>query len=108
MNNTWGKIKEWVSDFFDKDASKSILEPRRDWMIAVGIAFVATSLFALIGLYLFIQMNKGEIFITRTAAEPLQTIDRMKLEEVVKKNKEQGAVLDGLLLNRPQIVDPSR
>lgn len=87
---------------------KDLLNASRDWEIifSVFIAFILVS--ALFSVYLFLQINKGEIFTVRQNGNvSLDTINRTLLEDTLLffENKQQRFI--EMNKNKPRFVDPS-
>ena len=101
------KIKNFIIILFDRDASMFLPNPYRDWMFAVFVFLGLTTVLAGIGIYLLIELNRGEIFIIERKTQLIETIDAEKLQNVVEENEKQKQTFNNLLLEQPSVVDPS-
>lgn len=104
------KIKNSIdtSPFFDIDKEKIVGNAKRDWVIVLILFFLWAVLFSIVGIYLFFQINKGEIFIVVPDDTQLETtISRENLENVLKTYEDKETLLRNYRDNTPNIIDPS-
>src|SRR3989338_3360818 len=105
INEIVKKFKERLSMLFDRDTEPSP-KPYRDWMVAVFLFLFITAFFVSVGFFIFVEINKGEIFVVEKKIELPETIDTEKLQSIVETNEAKQKALDALLLKRSAIVDP--
>jgi len=102
-------LKEKISFLIDRDQQKLVLTTYRDWLILIVAFSLVSFVTAGIGLYLFIKINSGEIFIAEREGTRMQKIiDETELSKTIAHYEEKQAMSQELLLNRPRVVDPSR
>jgi len=87
---------------------RSVTHPTRDWKIILG-AFTALNIVIIIlSTFLFLQINKGEIFLVdSTSPSTVDSIDKVLLKETLSFFEEKERVFESLKRNKPTLVDPS-
>lgn len=81
--------------------------PEADWKIIVySTALLVLCMFAF-NIYIFIKIDKGEIFTTERIVESNRTLDVQKLESVVSHYIEQEAEYENVKKSLNTTPDPS-
>ena len=94
--------------FGGKRHQRSLIHPARDWKIILFIFSITNIIIAIFSAYLFLQINKGEIFLVEpTQTTIADTIDREALTETLLLFEKKTLNLEALKRNRPTLVDPS-
>lgn len=95
-------------EFGGKHHQRNLMHPARDWKIILFIFSITNIILAVFSAYLFLQINKGEIFLVEpTQAIIVDTIDREALKEVLLLFEEKSRNFEDLKRNKPTLVDPS-
>ena len=102
------KMKEVMARLLGRDAVSVTENPYRGWAYIVTAFLVAVLFFVFGGLYLFVRIKSGEIFISPEQAETRPIIDRARLDAVIELNSAKEEAIQDLLKNRPSFIDPSR
>lgn len=103
-------IKKFIS--FGKRAGvlrKPVLyRPYRDWKIIATVFVVLAVIAAALGTYLFLGVQKGEVFGSdRVIEKPKEVIDKGHLKEVIDSFDQRKIEREKLNSSRPSLVDPS-
>lgn len=102
------KITKKISRSRGKDKLKAPLRPFRDWGILLGFFFTLLLVLSVANVYLFIQINKEEIFAKeREVEEEIEMMDVELLERIIGNFDTRAENFDNLLEQKPGIVDPS-
>lgn len=96
----WSNFKEW---FLQVKRN-----PNRAWQIIFGSFVIATILLLAFSGYLFVKINRGEIFtVIKPETENLGTIDREKMEQVLKLFGQKALKLKEIKAGGTVYIDPS-
>lgn len=109
MNLIFKKIKElFSSNNTEVYRKKYIITAYRDWKILVSIFLVINIFIAAGSFYLFIKINKEEVFLLEyTGLILVDRIDKDRLNEVVEIFEDKKERFELLLKQKPKIADPS-
>ena len=87
---------------------RSVTHPTRDWIIILGTFATLNIIIIILSTFLFLQINKGEIFLVEAvSSSKVDSIDKVLLEETLSFFKEKERVFESLKRNKPVLVDPS-
>ena len=79
----------------------------RHWLLLLLIFVVLSTAMLLFSLYLFLQINEGDIFLVDPQEQvSLDTIDRAKLERVIDMFKERSVLFEARKTTVPSTPDP--
>lgn len=103
------KIIENFSNIWDKDKLKFIITPNRDWKIIVTSFFILFILLSVGNIYFFRLIDKEKIFFKKseTTPEKIKALDVVKLKKVVKYFENKEKMFNTLVVEKPNIIDPS-
>ena len=104
-------FKKIIKKFFQihgKDKLKILKRPFRDWGVLLVIFFTLLIFIALANAYLFIQINKEEIFAKeRAPEEEIEVLNVEGIKKTIDFFDKREENFNGLLKQKPIIVDPS-
>lgn len=87
---------------------RNLIRPARDWKIILFIFSITNITIAIFSAYLFLQINKGEIFLVEPPQTTfVDTIDREKLTKTLMLFEEKINNFEVLKRNKPTLVDPA-
>lgn len=109
------KENKKIKDFFrsrmkkiHKNGNKDNLDANRVWKIIIIIFIVINLCVIVLSLYLFFQINKGEIFnIAQDSRVSADTINRDLLHETISSFEKMSGEFEELKTKRFNIIDPS-
>lgn len=104
-------IKTLVSQYLPPAAGKSLKERsvHFHWKLMFSSFLALNTLIIFSSLYLFLGINKGDIFLVEQNQEiRVETIDRNILQEIVASFEIKKALFESRKLSPPDIPDPSR
>lgn len=81
--------------------------PEADWRIIFNVGVFLSICMVLFCAYIFIKIDKGEIFTTEPPTDAERTLDIQKLKETVSHYKDRKAVYEELKNNGTSVPDPS-
>jgi type II secretory pathway component PulC len=85
-----------------------LINASTDWHMLLIIFIIVTIVAVSFSVYLFMQINKGEIFVVKQDESVLSdSIDRTLLKETLSLYEEKSRNFEELKINRPSVVDPS-
>lgn len=105
------KINKFAGKFFKKGTRPvkiKEINPDRDWNIV--LIFFTLIIFTEIafGFYAYRNINSGSFVITSGGNEsPVETIDRFKLNKIIKYYENKNRLFEEYKINKPEAVDPS-
>src|SRR5689334_2854326 len=89
-------------------AEKSVIEPEREWKRILLGALVIGCLVLFLNIYLYREVNKGDIFIDASAIKTqFETLDKEEIQSLVKFYKDTAVKAETIRRSRPAFVDPS-
>ena len=101
--NDLKKLISRAGRIFDRDRSKIILRPRRDWTILLLTVAALLFLFSFFGYWVYVYFLERE---TVEPARPTKMIDLKKLEGVVEIFESKEALFKKFYENPPKLSDP--
>ncbi len=104
------KIKIWYDKLRTTPApiERSGISPKRDWRILLVSTVVLVCMIGGISLYFYIQINKGQLFVTvRDNTEKEITIDSVLLEKTINDINIRKITLEDIKQNKSIPPDPS-
>ena len=102
------KKTDRLSSLFSRDKEKIPITPHRDWVILIFLFLLLITLSALLGLFLFLRTTSSEfIIVDESTLELPQIITQDDFEEGLVEYDLKKSRMEELLLNQPNIVDPS-
>ncbi|MBI2618302.1 hypothetical protein HYW58_02520 [Candidatus Kaiserbacteria bacterium] len=105
-------IKEFVSHslpFFSTGKGSGRLNAHFHWKLLFGGFLTLNILILLLSLYLFLQINEGDIFLVEQNQEiRIETIDRNMLNETIAFFESKNTRFESNKLLPLEIPDPSR
>ena len=88
--------------------ARNLMQPTRDWKIILLVFILLNAAIVIFSTYLFLQINKGEIFLVEpTQSSIIDTVDRDLLSETIFLFEEKSRQFEKLKKNKPTLVDPS-
>lgn len=91
-----------------KDPLKVPLRPYRDWGFLLACFFVILVAVSIASAYLFIEINREEIFSKELAPEgEIEMLNLEALKGAIKSFDDRAEVFETLRGQKPGIVDPS-
>lgn len=92
----------------DKDKLKMEITPHTDWRMLIIVFVVIVIIVAGASFYIFVQIEKDEIFTAQGDNKPKEKIiTASKLKDTINQFEQKKAQLEKLRTERPHIVDPS-
>lgn len=108
-------IKNNITKFFKRKSRQRgtgiaayISDPKHAWKVTIFVFTVLNVGIIAFSVYLFFQINEGDIFkIKQDATITVNTIDRTLLSDTLEIFEKRENELKELKKNRPGIIDPS-
>ena len=106
-------IQNNIKDIFARIHSKSltqrsIIQPARDWKLILLIFVVLNGGIIFFSVYLFLQINKGEIFLVESeSSATVSAIDQQLLNETLLFFSEKAGRYEDIKDQKPNLPDPS-
>lgn len=109
------KENKKIKDFFrsrmkkiHKNGNRDNLDANRVWKITIIIFITINLCVIVLSLYLFFQINKGEIFnIAQDSQISVDTISRDLLRDTISSFEKMSSEFEELKTKRLNVIDPS-
>ncbi len=102
-------IIEKFSEIGDKDKSKSIFTPHRDWKIIITVFLLSFILLVVANIYFFTLVNNEKIFFKKRngTVKNLSTMNISELKKTIDFFDNKAEKFKSLIDKKPKVVDPS-
>jgi len=110
MNVFLEKIKKYLGRFENKTPSyeRKGIKPERDWGVILILGLIFLCLSGILARYIFVQIEKGNLFSSEVEKTDEKIIINQKLlEETVNRMDTKQINLDNVKKNRIAVPDPS-
>lgn len=84
------------------------INPARDWTVLFSVGVIGVLVLAIFSLYLYFQINKGELFLVAKKVEGAEQIfNKTRLKETVEFYESKEKKFEDIKNSENRIADPS-
>ncbi len=94
---------------FESFTGRGVINPNRDWKLLLLFFAILNGIVVLLSVYLFFQINKGEIFLVESqSSASVNIINETLLNETLLMFNEKAGAFEDVQTMKPTLPDPSR